>query len=65
MLRYGCLIAGILFFVVFLGLLVTCRLTGLPLSQHHGMDLPAQQVVGDGRWPVAGEPKPPPHGVSD
>lgn len=65
MLRYGCLIAGILFFVVFLGLLVTCRLTGLPLSQHHSMDLPAHEAVGEASWPAGGEPKQRPRGAGD
>ncbi|MFQ6028050.1 MAG: hypothetical protein ACE5Q6_11200 [Dehalococcoidia bacterium] len=37
MLRYSCLTIGILFALLFLVALVTCRITGLPVSSQPGL----------------------------
>ena len=44
MLRYSCLIIGVLFAIMLLLALVTCRLTGLPLSDEAGAAAQRQSV---------------------
>ena len=65
MLRYSCLIIGVLGVLVFLFSLITCRLTGFPLSE--GAEAapmpPLDRFVGkpsdqiSGAMPFAGDPE--------
>ena len=49
LLRYSCLITGILMALLFLTVLITCRLTGFPVAEEYGAnsaEQAAEQIGG-------------------